>query len=110
MSDDPDECSLCAGVGEIEAATLRDKREAIPCPECISREHAAEKARWAPPPAISDEQALALCDLAESRNDERTGLASVDVLDERSRIPMEPYIVTMLTRALRQRCPMKVER
>lgn len=35
---------------------------------------------------------------AESRVDERTTLAGIDVLDEKARIPMEPAIITLLCR------------
>ena len=54
---------------------------------------------------IDDQLALEICTTAERRNDERTSLAGLSVLDGSSRIPMEPYVITMLCPALRERCP-----
>ena len=52
---------------------------------------------------MNDAQVLALLITVETRVDERTTLAAIDVLDRQSRIPMEPWAVTMLCRALRER-------
>jgi hypothetical protein len=56
---------------------------------------------------IDDAAALKIVELAEGRNDLRTSIAGVDVMDDRTRIPMEPYVITMLCRALRERCIQK---
>mgnify|MGYP001568319529 FL=1 len=54
---------------------------------------------------ISNQAALRIVELAEGRCDERTSVAGVDVLDQRAQISMEPYVITMLCRALRERLP-----
>lgn len=42
-----EECPMCGGCGEIEAVNLGEDghNETVPCPDCISREHAVELAR-----------------------------------------------------------------
>ena len=52
---------------------------------------------------MSNEEALTVLALAESKIDERTTLACLDVLDRSALIPIEPWVITMLCRALRER-------
>ena len=45
--DHNDDCYLCDGCGEIETTDRETNRVTVPCPECISREIAAERANRA---------------------------------------------------------------
>jgi hypothetical protein len=47
LSADNDDCYLCDGCGEIETTDRNTSRVTVPCPECIAREIAAERANRA---------------------------------------------------------------